>query len=164
MPENIKIVSIEDYGTHETYDIWNQESDCFDEEGNFFVDNIVVHNSILKNGVRRFEDLLLLNGLGHPGPMQCVRSDSKINIESGLKQISELDAKTDKILAAAKDETIYTDSYYVQSSGDKEIFRIKLEDGTEIFVGGDHKICVGDSFVEASKLSAGQDVVVYRKS
>lgn len=28
--------------------------------------------SILKNGVRRFEDLLLFNAMGHPGPMQSI--------------------------------------------------------------------------------------------
>jgi DNA polymerase-3 subunit alpha len=28
--------------------------------------------SILANGVRNFEDLMLYSGLGHPGPMQCI--------------------------------------------------------------------------------------------
>ncbi len=44
-----KIVSIEEFETDETYDIWNREADAYapeTNEGNFLVDNIVVHNSI----------------------------------------------------------------------------------------------------------------------
>lgn len=67
----VKIVSIKEAGEMESYDIWNHD-DCLNGEGNFLIDGMVVHNSILQNGVRNFNDLLLLNAMGHPGPMQSI--------------------------------------------------------------------------------------------
>ena len=159
-----KVVEIKPEGKHETYDIWNREKDVLNGEGNFIIDDIIVHNSILENGVRRFEDLLLLNGLGHPGPMQCVRSDSKINTENGLKDIDKLDPTKDRIMVYDGEKVIFTDSYKVQEQGKKEIYKIKLENGTEIFVSGLHAIQTEQGFVEASNLKPGQNVLIHRES
>lgn len=66
----VKIKSMKSGGVHETYDIQNNAPDV--TEGNFVIDGVVVHNSILLNGVKNFEDLMLLSAMGHPGPMQSI--------------------------------------------------------------------------------------------
>ena len=44
--EEVVILSIEEDGEEECYDISNYEDDCLDNEGNFFCDDILVHNCI----------------------------------------------------------------------------------------------------------------------
>lgn len=66
----IKIKSITESTVEDTYDIHNFDESV--DQGNFVIDGLVVHNSILSNGVRNFNDLMLLNAMGHPGPMQSI--------------------------------------------------------------------------------------------
>jgi DNA polymerase III alpha subunit len=67
----LTIKSITPIGDIHSYDIINNDH-CFDDEGNFFIDGVLVHNSTLRNGVRSFHDLMALSALGHPGPMQMI--------------------------------------------------------------------------------------------
>lgn len=47
MIEEVQIVSIEDFGESDTYEIWNYDDDCQDTDGgNYFIDGILSHNSI----------------------------------------------------------------------------------------------------------------------
>lgn len=87
-----KVVALEDDDEVETYDIWNREDDCYvppggataDSHGNFVIDGLVVHNSILANQSYCFEDLMLFNAMGHPGPMQSIPEAVK-NRDDGRK-------------------------------------------------------------------------------
>ena len=68
----VRIAAIVDGGEGETYDIWNKEPDSYLGHGNFVIDGLVVHNSTLTKGVHSFEDLLIFNAMGHPGPMAMI--------------------------------------------------------------------------------------------
>lgn len=47
MIDYIEIESITDFGSAETYDIWNYDEECQDSfGGNFSIDGVIVHNSI----------------------------------------------------------------------------------------------------------------------
>lgn len=46
MLKKVKIKKISKIGTRKSYDIWNKAKDCFKNEGNFLIQNVVVHNSI----------------------------------------------------------------------------------------------------------------------
>ena len=110
--------------------------------------------STLGNGVKSFEDLMLLSALGHPGPMQCVRTDSKINTGDGLKQISDLNGE--KILALANNgDIVSTDRYEVIPSGLKRILKITTKSGKILHVSPDHKILTENGYVRAEDLLPG---------
>jgi len=160
-----KVVKIEYDGIEETYDIWNKEPDCIHDQGNFVIDGLVVHNSILANGVKRFEDLLFYNAAGHPGPMQCCWSHSLVNINNGVKKILELDSKIDIIKCVSIDgDIIETNKYKVISSGRKKLLRIRLKNGVSLIVTSDHKIKTKLGFVKAGELQRGQCVAVCAES
>jgi len=66
----MKIKSIKKHHKAKTYDIHNFANGL--SEGNFVIDGLVVHNSILKHGVNNFYDLMILNACGHPGPIDFI--------------------------------------------------------------------------------------------
>lgn len=160
-----KITAIEDDVELATYDIWNKEPDCHDGQGNFVIDGLVVHNSILSNGVRVFEDLLFYNAAGHPGPMQCCWSHSKIDTEIGQTEIKDLDPKKHHIIALTNSGAIKTTNKYKPvESGIKPLIKIRLKNGKEIVVTKDHKILTPNGYVAAGELNVGQKVAFYRES
>jgi DNA polymerase III alpha subunit len=108
----------------------------------------------LSAGVRSFHDLLIFNAMGHPGPMQCVRSDSNITIDNGTKKICNLDNNKDKIAYLASNGSIkYTDKFDVVESGRKKIFRVRLKNGNELFVSGDHRFLTARGYVKTNDLT-----------
>lgn len=115
---------------------------------------------VLSNGVRSFNDLLFFNAAGHPGPLQCCWSHSKINTDKGLIRIDKLDKKQHKILSENNGELFYTDMYLAVNSGKKKLLKIKLKNGKEIIVSPDHKVATNNGYIKASKLSVGQNVAV----
>lgn len=158
----VRIKSIRAISPAETYDIENRAPDA--SEGNFLIRGLVVHNSILGHGVKSFDDLMLLSAMGHPGPMQCVRTDSLVNSENGYVQIKDLNGE--KILALSNvGEPVFTDKYKVFESGKKRIMKIRTESGKEIFVSPDHKILTENGYVRAAELRQGFKIrTIDRKS
>ena len=122
--------------------------------------------SFLAYGVRNFNDLMLINAMGHPGPMQCCWSYSNISTDAGYTKIKNLDPCKNKIKCLTNDGNIkYTNNYKVLNSGKKKILKITLEDGREIFVTKDHKILTADNtYVEAGNLKPEQYVRVHKES
>lgn len=164
MIKSLKIKSITQGDVVATYDIWNKETDCLGNEGNFLIENKVVHNSILANGVKRFEDLLFYNAAGHPGPMKCCWSYSKINTEDGHRYIKDLvdDHRPIRCLTT-KGNLKFTDDYVVVESGLKELLKVTLEDGRELHLTEDHKVgCRVDGLIVYKALRdvrVGDDLV-----
>jgi hypothetical protein len=113
--------------------------------------------STLSNGVKNFEDLMLLSAMGHPGPLQCVRTDSKINTDNGHVQIKDL--KGERILALTNNgDIVSTDKYKVVATGPKKIMKITTKSGRTIHVSPDHKILTENGYVKAESLQAGNKV------
>jgi hypothetical protein len=161
----LKIISKTKLPPSQTYDIHNFSEGL--EDGNFIIDGKIVHNSILANGVRSFYDLMLLNAMGHPGPMQCCWSHSKILTERGLIEIKDLEQDRMPAITCLdnKGQVKQTTKYTVVSSGHKPLLKIKLKDGREIYVTKEHKILTKDQgYVEAANLRAGQNIRVYKAS
>lgn len=113
----------------------------------------------LSNGVKSFHDLLIFNAMGHPGPMQCVRSDSKITTDVGLIDINKLDNKKHKIgYLTNKNDVQFTDKYDVFSSGKKKIYKIKLVDGTIHFVSANHRFLTARGYVKTRDITKADKV------
>lgn len=160
-----KVAAIEIDDEVETYDIWNYDVNAYLGQGNFVIDGLVVHNSILANGVRVFDDLLLFNAMGHPGPMQCCCSHSKINIETGSKPIKDLDPESDSIQCLSNNSTIITTNQYkVVNSGRKKLLKITLANGKELYVTKDHKILTDNGYIQAGDLVSGQNIAICKRS
>jgi len=159
----VKIIDIEEVGEKESYDIWNHSS-CLNNEGNFIIDGMIVHNSILANGVKSFSDLLFYNAAGHPGPMQCCWSHSNIDTDCGTVEIKKLNPEKHAIAARAGNNIVHTHDYQVIYSGRKKLLKICLINGKEIIVSPDHKVATENGFICAKDLSVGQNVVVHKQS
>jgi intein/homing endonuclease len=160
----LKIKSVNKREVVATYDIWNKADDCYQGQGNFLIKNIVVHNSILANGVKRFEDLLFYNAAGHPGPMKCCWSYSKIDTEDGHDYIKNLAVDHKPIKSLKTDGRIkLTEDYVVVESGTKELFKLVMEDGRELHLTLDHKVGCREGakivFKAVKDVRAGDDIV-----
>lgn len=161
-----KIVAIEDDDEVETYDIWNMEDDCYEppsgatsDLGNFVIDGFVVHNSILANQSTCFEDLMLFNAMGHPGPMACVKSDSLINTDMGHVRIDQLQTNTQIAYLTSAGYIAYTSNYAVVPSGRKKLVKVTLTDGRIIVVSPDHRILTSGGYKTSSELTGDDEVV-----
>lgn len=114
---------------------------------------------ILSNGVKRFDDLLLFNAMGHPGPMQCVRSDSLVNTTKGPIRIDQLNEE--HIQYYADDGTIRsTRNYHVFESGEKEILTVETEDGKQLNISPDHRFLTKRGYVRAAELNCEDEILV----
>jgi hypothetical protein len=114
---------------------------------------------ILSNGVRNFNDLLLFNAMGHPGPMQCIRSDSNVNTEKGPVRIDELNGEP--ILYLSDDGIKTTKDYLVVESGEKELLEIELENGVKHYVSHDHEFLTKRGFIRAGDLTESDEVCAH---
>ncbi len=114
--------------------------------------------STLANGVRNFEDLMLLNAMGHPGPMECVRHDSKINTKLGKVAIKDLSC-TDEICYMSETGLKTTSNYQVFGPEVKDILEITLADGTVHNVGLNHRFATKRGYVLASELTEEDEVL-----
>lgn len=91
---------------------------------------------------------------------QCVKHDSLINTKEGLKKISDLDPKLDKICYLAKGgEVKVTEKYVVKKSGVKPIKKITLENGKVLYVTKEHKILTDEGYQYAQNLKVGDLIV-----
>lgn len=162
------VVAVDDDDVAETYDIWNREADCYMPAGkppsggygNFVIDGLVVHNSILANQSYCFEDLMLFNAMGHPGPMACVRSDSKIDTDAGQIRIDELAGSGTRLAYLTTNGDIsYTDNYKVVESGRKKLVKLTLADGRILVVSPDHRILTTSGYKPAGTLTTEDEVV-----
>ena len=120
--------------------------------------------STLQNGVQSFQDLMLLNAMGHPGPLECCWSQSNILTREGSIKIRNLqnDGHTE-IACLANDGNIkYTKKFKVLKSGIKKLLKIRLKNGKELIVTPNHKILTDqNTFVKAGDLNVGQNVKVH---
>lgn len=154
----VKIKSIQEDGYHLTYDIHNKANSG--DNGNFVIDGKIVHNSILANGVERFEDLLFFNAAGHPGPMQCCWSHSKIDIENDSIEINQLNHTTHLLKCYTMDGHIkYTSKYKVVGTGKKKLKKITLSDGRVVIVTDEHRLGVEGGYKYVKDLKVGDKLI-----
>lgn len=111
---------------------------------------------VLSNGVRSFNDLLIYNSMGHPGPLQCCWSYSNISTENGRTYIKDL--TNEKIKYLSEDGVKYTDKYRVIYSGKRRIFKIKLVDGRELFLTSDHRVLTENGYKLVRELTTNDKV------
>lgn len=159
----VKVLTKKSIGVHDVYDIHNFEPGL--QDGNFAINDKIVHNSILANGVRNFDDLMLLSAMGHPGPMNCCWSYSNIDTDNGSTKLSQLDNTKHRIKCKDNDGNIIsTNKYKVVKSGVKKLLKITLEDGRIINISPDHVVYTKDGPKQARDLSPGQDYAVCDES
>lgn len=115
--------------------------------------------SILANGVKSFNDLLLYNAMGHPGPMQCVRSDSKINTIAGKVPINELCGQ--EIMYAAQNGVKFTSNYEVFGPTEKDTLSLELDDGVVHNVSADHQFYTKRGYVRAEELNDNDEILYF---
>lgn len=118
---------------------------------------------ILSNGVRNFRDLMIYNAMGHPGPMQCCCSSSKINTDIGLVSISDLDESVHKIEYLTNDvSSSFTSNYKVFKSKPKQLLSIRSLDEfgveKEIKVTKDHQILTKNGWIRAGDLTIEDEI------
>lgn len=120
-----------------------------------------VQRGILSNGVRDYYDLLIFNAMGHPGPMQCIRSHSKVNTDKGKIEIEKLDRNQHAIeYLDVNGNFLATCRYMIIKTGRRRIMRVKLKDGRSIDLTPDHKILTNNGYVEAKDLKNGSRVAI----
>ena len=165
----VKIKSIQKDGVHLTYDIHNraiQPSDGSGEpDGNFCINGKIVHNSILTNGVRRFEDLLFFNAAGHPGPMACCWPHSKIQTEGSDVEIKNLDNTKYMLKCLTRCKHVkHTSKYKVVMTGKKKLKKITLSNGKTVIVTEDHRLGTKDGYEFVRNLKVGDKLLHDREA
>lgn len=106
---------------------------------------------ILEYGVKRFEDLQILNAMGHPGPLQCVHPDTLIQTVSGQQKIKDL---TEPILYLSKDGTIKSTTNYKKCKTEsKKLVKITLANGNSIKCSAKQEILTNNGFKKAKDLT-----------
>ena len=120
--------------------------------------------SFLAHGVKSFYDLMLINAMGHPGPMACCWSHSKINTDNGMIMIKDLN-NDDKIKCLSNNgDIISTNKYKVVRSGAKKLLRVTLKNGKTIVVTHEHRVLTDNGYIQAGFLAIGQNVAVCKQS
>lgn len=112
---------------------------------------------ILGNGVRNFGDLMFFNAMGHPGPMECVAPDSKI--ETAVGQIAIKDLRGEPILYASTSGLSHTSNYGVYKSGVKKLYEVELSNGKRIKVTANHRFLTKSGYKKLSELGPGDEVL-----
>lgn len=82
----------------------------------------------------------------------CLHSDQEIITDSGLKKISNIDTKQDKVAYWKNNKIEYAYPKKVWESGQKQILEITLEDNSKIFCTKDHKFLFQDQWLTAESL------------
>lgn len=116
---------------------------------------------ILKNGSKRFEDLMIYNAMGHPGPVACVAPYTKISTRIGDMEILDLfnsNNKPELLFYDSNSTESYTSDYDVFDAGVKEVYRVELEDGTTIDVTDNERFLTEDGYKELKYLKEGDEI------
>lgn len=115
---------------------------------------------ILSNGVYSFNDLLIFNAMGHPGPMQCIAAHSKVMTDKGNVAIEELDNTKHSIAYLADGECVkFTPNFVPVKTGSKEIIKLTLEDGSELELTADHQVLTSAGYKRAGDLTSDDEVI-----
>lgn len=94
----------------------------------------------LGNGVRSFNDLMVLMAMGHPGPMQCCWSHTSVMTDCGDIDIKDIDHTKHAIAYLARAGEKYTRNYRLYPSGKKKLLKITLSNGRVLMVTPEHPI------------------------
>ena len=116
---------------------------------------------ILKNGSKRFEDLMIYNAMGHPGPLQCVAPYTKISTRIGDVEIIDLlnsSNKPDLLFFDSDFKESYTSDYDVFQTGVQDVYRVELEDGTTVDVTDNERFLTEDGYKELRNLKEGDEI------
>jgi DNA polymerase-3 subunit alpha len=121
-----------------------------------------IQKGIIRDGkVKSFNDLVVYNAMGRPGPIECCKVGSLINVDSGYIKIEELNYKNNKIAYMSNNGIKYTSQYRVFNNGRKMVYKIKLSNGKVIHVTNNHKIMTKYGFREVKNINKGD--IIYAK-
>lgn len=115
---------------------------------------------ILSNGVSSFDDLMILNAMGHPGPMQCVGSQSKILTDCGPVLVTDVDQSRHKIAYINNAGVLaHTSNFVPMLTGRRQMVRVCLANGNSLDLTADHLVLTINGFKAAGLLSEDDEVI-----
>lgn len=118
-----------------------------------------VQRGVLKNGVRDFYDLQVMNAMGHPGPIECIAPYSKIHTDCGLVNISDLDNAIHAIEYLDQDgEVSHTNNYESFSTGNNPLYKLQLANGNELCMTGNQEVLTDSGYVRLDELTNNDEV------
>jgi intein/homing endonuclease len=167
--KEVKIISIEEIKEDDVYDIGNFETDCYNDEGNFLCDDILVHNCIpeyvrrrddFKQSWKKKEDPRVAELLEKTFGILCVHEDTFISMSDGrevkIKDVTE----NDKVFSVY-DKTIRPNKIINKfKTAIKDGLKITLNNGYEIITSNDHKILTYYGYKEAKDLISTDSIAV----
>ncbi len=131
--------------------------------GIFQFDSAGIRNLVKKGGVTRFDDLCVYSSIYRPGPLNCLREDTRIVIRSGEKSIGDLKSGVDKLAYLRGDGKLsYTNSFILSKTGKKKLVKVTTKSGRILFLSKDHRVLVGDKYVQGKDLKVGDKVTVIK--
>lgn len=146
------------------YDVSTDDKTVFDMINDLRLETIfqfdtAVQRDILSNGVRNYRDLQIYNAMGHPGPIKCIGSQSRINTYNGLISILNLVPELHKITYVdVNNKTQHTNNYEVHKTGYKKLLKIKTKAGRILYLTSDHIVFTNNGMIEAGNLEIGSKI------
>lgn len=125
----------------------------FDSEG--------MRKLVKRGGVTRFDDLAVYSAIYRPGPLNCLRYDTKISTKDGQKPIESLLAGKDEVKYLDVNGNINcTSNFILTKTGSKKLLKITTKSGNVIYVSRDHKILTENNYKKSEDIKIGEKIAI----
>ena len=130
----------------------------------FQFDSDGIRALVKAGGVTRFEDLVNYTSLWRPGPLNCLKKDTKVKTFVGKKCIEKLEPGYDKIAYVSSNGQLkYTNKYFVTKTGKKKLLKITTRTGKVLYASPEHLIfSEGNQFVRADILKKNSKIAIIK--
>jgi hypothetical protein len=112
--------------------------------------------------ISSFDDIAALTALYRPGPMDCLKKDTKISTDKGKVNIQKLKSGHHNVSYVDSNGNIsYTSLFSVIKSGKKKVFKIKTKSGKVLYASEEHRLLLdGNNYVKVGNLKKGDKITI----
>lgn len=127
----------------------------FDSEG--------IRKLVKRGGVTMFDDLAAYSAIYRPGPLNCLRHDTKVSIKGGEKAISNLCPEKDEVkYIDGSGKVNCTNNFILTKTGNKKLLKITTKNGNVIYVSRDHKILTENNYKKSEDVKIGDKIAIVK--